>query len=109
MGYGLLGLLPEQLFSLTVVEFWDMVDAKMLIQYANEDREMERLAWQTSQLMSATGNFGRKGIKPDKLYQRQFDDLGNIVQRAEGQEVFTSIDKEVKDQKLNELMAKFNK
>lgn len=104
-----MGLLPEQLFSLTVVEFWDMVNAKMLIQYANEDREMERLAWQTSQLMSATGNFGKKGIKPDKLFQRQFDDFGNLVSKSDGQGVFTPIDKDVKDQKLNELMAKFNK
>lgn len=109
MGYGLLGLMPEQLFSLTVVEYWDMVNAKLIIQYANEDREMERLAWQTSQLMSATGNFGKKGIKPNKLFQRHFDDFGNVLATSDSQGTFTPIDKDVKDQELNKLMAKFNK
>jgi hypothetical protein len=101
--------MPDQLFSLTVAEFWDMVDAKLVIQYTKEDREMERLAWQTSQLMSATGNFGKKGIKPSKLFKRYFDDFGNVLATSDGQGVFTSIDKDVKEEKLNELMAKFNK
>lgn len=104
-----MGLLPDTLFSLTVVEFWDMVNSKLIIQYATEDREMERLAWQTSQLMSATGNFGKKGIKAEKLFKRQFDDFGNVLVTSESHEVFTPIDKDVKDEKLNELMAKFNK
>jgi hypothetical protein len=109
LGYGLLELKHDELFSLTTVEFWDMVNARMLRQYVNEDREMERLAWQSSLLMSATGNFGKKGIKPKKLFERQFDDLGNIIAKSEGQGVFTPVDKEVKDNKLNELIAKFNK
>ncbi|MDR7207603.1 hypothetical protein [Priestia megaterium] len=81
----------------------------MLHNYVIEDREMERLAWQSSLLMSATGNFGKKGVKPKKLFERHFDDMGNVISKNEGQGVFTSIDKEVKDNKLNELIAKFNK
>jgi hypothetical protein len=108
-GYGLLGLLPDQLFSLTLPEFLDMVNAKLTIHAINEDKEMERLSWQTSLLMTATGNYGKKGIDKDKLYKRQYDDMGEPINRKEGQGAFTPIDKTEKDNKLNELIRKFNK
>lgn len=87
----------------------DMVNAKMYYRSLDGDTEMQRTAWQTSLLMGATGNYGKKGVDPKKLYKPMFDDMGKPIIQQEGQGAFTPIDKEIKDQKLNELMAKFNK
>lgn len=108
MGYGLLGLLPDQLFALTLPEFLDMANAKMYYRSLDGDTEMQRTAWQTSLLMSATGNYGKKGVDPKKLYKPQFDEMGQPIKQKEEHGAFTPIDKEIKDNKLNELIAKFN-
>lgn len=108
-GYGLLGLKPDELFSLTLPEYLDMVNAKLTMKYVEEDKTYERTAWQTSLLMSATGNYGKKGIDPKKLYKRQYDEMGNPLNTNESQGAFTPVDKEEKDNKLNELIRKFNK
>ncbi|MFR7272443.1 hypothetical protein ACLVL5_06065 [Streptococcus pneumoniae] len=105
MGYGLLGLTPDTLFSLSLKEYTDMVNAKLYYQAYEDDLEMQRLAWQSSLLMSATGNYGKKGIDMKKLYRPRFDEDGNF--KPEGS--FKSIDKDEKESKLNELIAKFNK
>lgn len=108
LGYGLLGLMPEQLFSLSLTEFYDMVNAKRTTEAIADDREMERTAWFTSLLMSASGNYGKKGVEPKKLYERQYDDMGNLLKTEGSTGAFTRIDKEEKDKKLSELIAKFN-
>lgn len=108
-GYGLLGLMPDELFSLTFPEFLDMVNAKLLYQFVQEDREYERTAWSTSLLMSATGNYGKKGIEPKKLYKRQYDEMGRLIADEKSTGAFKPIDKTEKETKLNELIAKFNK
>jgi hypothetical protein len=103
-----LGLMPDQLLSLTLPQYFDMVNAKLIHTYMAEDKEMERTAWSTSLLMSASGNYGKKGIEPKKLYERQYDDLGNPL-HSEQQGTFTPIDREIKESKLNELLEQFNK
>jgi hypothetical protein len=108
-GYGLLGLKPDELFSLTLPEYYDMLHAKLTYNALQDDKEMERTAWFTSLLMSATGNYGKKGIEPKKLYERQMDEMGNPIKSTENHGAFTPIDKEEKEKKLNELIAKFNK
>lgn len=85
-----------------------MVSAKLYFKSLDGDTEMQRTAWQTSLLMSATGNYGKKGVDPKKLYKPQFDEMGQPIKSAESHGAFTPIDKEEKDKKLNELMAKFN-
>jgi hypothetical protein len=84
-----------------------MVNAKLHEKALESDYEMQRTAWQTALIMSASGNYGKKGIKPDKLYKPQFDDMGNPVKSDN--ETFKAIDKEEKESKLNELLRKFNK
>jgi hypothetical protein len=101
--------MPDQLFSLTLPQYFDMVNAKLNHMYMAEDKEMERTAWSTSLLMSATGNYGKKGIEPKDLYTRQYDEEGNPIESANKQTAFTPIDRELKESKLNELIAKFNK
>ncbi|PEL24319.1 hypothetical protein [Bacillus toyonensis] len=73
------------------------------------DVEMQRTAWQTSLIMSASGNYGKKGIDPKKLYKPQYDDMGQPIKSNDGHGAFTPIDRQDKDKKLNELLAKFNK
>ncbi|WP_242278586.1 hypothetical protein [Bacillus cereus group sp. BfR-BA-01313] len=72
------------------------------------DTEMQRTAWQTSLLMSATGNYGKKGVDPKKLYKPLYDDMGKPIKAEGSHGAFTPIDKQTKDEKLNELLAKFN-
>lgn len=84
-----------------------MVNAKLNELALHEDREYERTAWFTSMIMSASGNYGKKGVDPSKLYKRQYDYTGKPISENTG--TFTSIDKELKDNKLSELMKKFNK
>lgn len=86
-----------------------MVDGKMAFLVVEDDREYERTAWFTSLIMTASGNYGKKGIEAKKLYTRQYDDMGNALFTEDGQSAFTPIDKETKERKLSELIAKFNK
>ncbi|WP_353856784.1 hypothetical protein [Bacillus sp. Bos-x628] len=82
-----------------------MVNAKLYYQAYEDDLEMQRLAWQSSLLMSATGNYGKKGIDMKKLYRPRFDEEGNYKEDGH----FKPIDKDEKESKLNELIAKFNR
>jgi hypothetical protein len=85
-----------------------MVNAKLHTKAINDDLLMQRTAWQTALLMTASGNYGKKGVKLDKLYKPQFDEYGNPINRI-NENTFKKIDKEEKDKKLNELIEKFNK
>lgn len=85
-----------------------MVDAKLYYNALDQDIEMQRLAWQTSLIMTSSGNYGKKGVKADKLYKSQFDENGEPIQKNK-EDIFKSIDKEEKEKKLNELIEKFNK
>lgn len=105
MGYGLLGLMPEQLFNLTLPEFFDMVNAKMYQDGLNNDRTMQQLAWQTALIMTSSGNY-KKGVDPKKLYTATFDEEGNYIEEKKG--TVKQITKEEKDKRLKELLAKFN-
>ena len=73
----------------------------------HEDKEMDRSAWTTSLLMSSSGNFGKRGIKPDKLYKARFQPDGELIENSES--TVKPIDKEVKDRELDKLMKQFNK
>jgi hypothetical protein len=88
------------------MEFFDMYYSRLYFDAYEDDREYERTAWSTSMIMSSSGNYGKKGIDAKKLYKRQFDSEGNLV---ESQSKVNSIDRTERDNKLNELMEKFNK
>ena len=100
--------MPDDLFQLTPIEFTDMWLAKLHYQSKDADAEMQRTAWQTSLLMSASGNYGKKGIEAKKLYQPMYDTEGNIIEKKDSDNKFTPIDRDEKDKKMNELLAKFN-
>lgn len=67
MGYGLLELLPDQFFKLTVNELLDMVNARSKRHEQLVDEQLSILAWQTSHIMNSSGNF-KKSIKATDLY-----------------------------------------
>ncbi|MGF9741576.1 hypothetical protein ABEX38_29855 [Priestia megaterium] len=87
-----------------------MYHARLHFDAVADDKEKERTAWLASLLMSATGNYGKKGIEAKKLYKRAFDDEGRLIPEVSESNgsPFTPIDKDEKDAKLNELMKQFN-
>jgi len=85
-----------------------MLNAKLYFKSLDSDLEMQRTAWQTSLLMTASGNYGKRGVDMKKLYKPNYDEMGNPIIHNDDS-TFTSIDKEEKDNKLNELIKKFNK
>jgi len=87
-----------------------MYHSKLHFNAVADDIEKERTAWLAGMLMSATGNFGKKGIDAKKLYKRVFDEEGRLLPEAANANgsAFTPIDKAEKDAKLNELMKQFN-
>ena len=76
MGYGLLELLPDQFYKLTVNELLDMVNARNKRHEQLVDEQLSILAWQTSHIMNSSGNF-KKSIKAKDLYNPEANDSGS--------------------------------
>lgn len=53
--------------ELDVYTLGEMFKAQMDMEEREQDRQLQVLAWQTSLLMNATGNY-KKPVKPDTLY-----------------------------------------
>lgn len=70
--------MPDTLFTLSLYEFVDMVEASLEIQDDLFDFEMVRTSWFTSLIMNSSGNYKRP-VKPEKLYTSKFsiDSQGN--------------------------------
>lgn len=76
-----------------------MVEAVMTDEKDKIEVQQQLMAWQTSLLMNATGNF-KKQIKPEDLFSKEKDaDLPKGVNR---------IDRDEKNRKIEELQEKFN-
>lgn len=82
---------------LDITTLGDMFKAQLDMEEREQDKELQVLAWQTSLLMNATGNY-KKPVKPDTLY----------TPIAEQQKV-TSKNKRAEDfkKKQEELMQTF--
>ena len=59
------------------IDFLDLANAQYRFEEERWDREYQRTAWQTALLMNATGNYGKKQIKPEMLYKSPFEELAN--------------------------------
>jgi hypothetical protein len=104
-GFGALKLKPDEFWNLTLIELNDMLDAFAFEERRQDDMLNQRIAWQTSHIMNASGNM-KKRIKPTDLYKpleasEDEEPQQNIVKRFE-----TPQDKE---EYLNNLMEKFGK
>ncbi|WP_179865958.1 phage tail assembly chaperone [Bacillus pseudomycoides] len=99
-GFGTLKLKPNEFWSLTI---WELIE---MMRYHNEEeaqkleREEYRIAWQTSLLMNATGNY-KRAITPEKL-------LGLDKDGDKKKESTEKVNIEEKNEKLSGLKAKFN-
>lgn len=60
-----------------LVDFLDIANAQYRTEEELWDREYQRTAWQTALLMNATGNYGKKQIKPEQLYTSPFAEKQN--------------------------------
>lgn len=72
-----MGLTPEEFWTMGLIDFLDVADAQYRAEEELWDREYQRTAWQTALLMNATGNFGKKQIKPEQLYKSPFAEQQN--------------------------------
>jgi hypothetical protein len=103
--FGALKLKPEEFWSLTLFELNDMLDAFNHEEKRQDDMLNQRIAWQTSHIMNASGNF-KKRIKPEDLYKPMAhkeaeEEKQNIVERFETPQQ--------KEDYLKNLMKKFGK
>lgn len=57
-----------------LIDFLDLANAQYRAEEEQWDREFQRTAWQTALLMNATGNYGKKQIKPEMLYKSPFEE-----------------------------------
>ena len=58
---------PSEAYSVDLRIIGDIITAKLRYHEEQLDEQMSMLAWQTSYLMTATGNY-KKGVKPKDLY-----------------------------------------
>lgn len=105
IGYGLLGLKPDELFSLTPIEFFDMQAAVEHYNAMKADEEYHRTAWLISAVLNASEKVKKK-INIDNIYKRQFDDEGEFIGGESSK--LTKITPEEKARMEAELLAKFN-
>jgi len=70
-GYGLLGLRPEELYSLDSFDFLEMVEGSLAWNEHKTDDMLDWFSWFTANQMVATGNF-KKGTEPEKVKESLF-------------------------------------
>ena len=61
-------LKPDELWGMSVKDFYDMFEAHAEQIRLTDDIEKQRVSWQTAHIMNSSGNY-KKGIKPTDLYQ----------------------------------------
>ena len=81
-----------------LIDFLDLANAQYRVEEENWDREYQRTAWQTALLMNATGNYGKKQIKPDMLYKSPLEDLADKAKdKKRGKEYVEAEQDKLKD------------
>lgn len=104
-GYGLLDLHPDTLFSLTIHEFMDMVEAKLSFLQQEKDDQLEWASWFVANIMMASGNM-KKGTKPMKVARGLYVPLEERKKEAEKQKEKHLSEAEVQQQR-EALLQKF--
>ncbi|WP_279287053.1 phage tail assembly chaperone [Heliobacterium chlorum] len=66
IAYGSLCLLPDQFWSLTLVELMELVESRIEYEQQHQEAEYHRTAWLACHIMNASGNLKRP-VTPDKL------------------------------------------
>lgn len=107
VGYGLLKLLPDELFALTPTEFFDMKQAYEHRRAVEADDENFRTAWLITAVLNASEKVSKK-VQLDKIYKRQFDDDEELIEKPKDKGKVTTITPEEKARLEAELLAKFN-
>lgn len=106
VGYGLLKLMPDELFALTPTEFFDMKHAYEHRKAVDSDDQNFRTAWLITAVLNASEKVSKK-VQLDKIYKRQFDDDEELIEKPK-KDTLTVITPEEKARLEAELLAKFN-
>lgn len=88
----------EYMYELDLYILVKLIKSVMDKEAREQDLEMQRLAWQTSYLMTATGNY-KTPVKPDKLYTSIY------AQKEKEKEVINKVDIEAKRKELLETFG----
>ena len=100
-----MGLKPNELWNMSLADFYDMYDAFGEQLKLQDDIDTQRLAWQTAHLMTASGNYGKKGVKPTDLYIPLAEQ-----EKKPSQDIIKKFDsKDAKQNYLDDLMKNFDK
>jgi hypothetical protein len=105
-GYGMLKLKPDEFWNMTLNDLLDMTMGHLEQVKLTDDMEMQRLSWQTSLLMNATGNFKKK-IKPTDLY-KPLDSVDDEEKSTGKKKRYTPEEKEEYFANLQKKMGKDN-
>jgi hypothetical protein len=102
LAYGLLGLSPEEFYSHTLIDFHERAYFAQDFHSRERDFQMQTVAWQTSLLMNASGNFKKK-ISHTDLYNSPYEETPEEASKT------NRMTEEEKQNKLADLKAKFGK
>ncbi len=80
-----------------LIDFLDLANAQYRAEEEQWDREFQRTAWQTALLMNASGNYGKKQIKPEMLYKSPFEELAKANETKKDKEYVKSEQEKLKD------------
>lgn len=105
-GYGLLSLTPDALFSLTIQEFMDMVEAKLSYLQQEKDNQLEWASWFVANIMLASGNM-KKGTQAMKIAKGLYVPLEER-EKEEKEPKNRQLTEEELQQQRNDLLSKFN-
>lgn len=98
-------LKPDEFWNLSVVEFFDMLEAFVEEEKRSDDMENQRTSWAVAHIMNSSGNY-KKRIQPTDLYKP----LNYVEETEEEQKVVERFEsKKAKEEYLQNLFAKFGK
>lgn len=100
-------LKPDELWSMSVKDYYDMFEAHVEQQRLQDDIENQRVSWQTAHIMNSSGAYKKK-LKPTDLY------IPLAEQKEEStkpnKDVIKKFDsKEAKEEYLQNLLKGFGK
>lgn len=103
IGYGLLKLMPDQLYALSPIEFIEMYYAYQYAEARKMDSERQNTAWLISYIVSTSTG---KKTAPDKVYNTIFDEHGDLIEDKQSNVKVITVEEHKR--LSDELLAQFN-
>lgn len=96
---------PVEFWDLTLIEFFDLLEAFVEEEKRQDDMKNQRVSWFTSHIMNSSGNY-KRAIKPEDLYKP----IAQLEENNIEQEVIERFESpEQKEAYLKNLLESFGK